>query len=101
MESKDFLKPEPELTQEQQGIVDALSVEEAMRIDKAILGNVTTRYQKVSKIVGLVMFGYGSCFPGLPDIYYSKRIRSFVYNGQLVYQGYLQNMRFCEVRLPD
>ena len=38
--------------------------------------------------------------PGLPDLYYARRIKALIARGALVAEGNPDFMRHCEVRVP-
>ena len=50
-------------------------------------------------LVGLAMNNEAIRVPGLPDLYYSQRVRALVERGELIVEGHLDFMRFSEVRL--
>ena len=98
MENEDF-KPDPPLTEEQIVLVNDLAEDEVARIDKALLSNSSNQWRKVSRIVGTTMNAVTDRISGVPDVYYSQRIRHLIEQGLLEAQGNPNHMRHCEVRL--
>ena len=88
------------MTPQEQVVADALSIELLRRIDAALLSHVRTTNRKVSMLVGLTMMDPFLRVPGLPDVFYTQRIRMLVDKGLLVAEGSLGYMRYSEVRLP-
>ena len=91
---------DPELTPEQRHLVDALSSTDVEAIDMALLAASSTQWRKVAFVVGAAWLLLESRFPGVPDVYFSERIRALVRSGKLSSQGNMLSMRFSEVRLP-
>ncbi len=91
--------PDPELTHEEKAKVNLLSEKQIEDIDKALISEVSHQYQKVAKIVGMTMLKLPSRVSGIPDLFYSQRIKKLVDNGFLESQGNLQFMRYSEVRI--
>lgn len=96
-------EPDGDLTAEQKQRVERLSGEDIKEIDCILLSHATPSWRKVAMLVGLAMTDArsGHQREGLPDVFYSQRIRALVEQGHLESQGNLQYMRFSEVRLPD
>jgi len=95
------IQPDPELSSEQEQIVSALTVEELVRIDRELKSLCTDRWQKMAKVVGSCMFLEKATKSKLPDIFYAQRIRKMVSDGQLESRGYIESIRFCEVKLSN
>jgi len=96
--------PDPPLTAEQQALVATLTAADLRAIDEALLANATPRWRKVAMIVGLTMNQLedrGDRVNGIPDVFYSQRVRLLVEAGQLEATGDLAYMRFSEVRLSE
>jgi hypothetical protein len=93
-------EPDPDLTSEQRLLVEKLSKEEIQKIDDLLLFHAQHSWRKVAMLVGLAMMDQKRP-KGVPDIFYSQRVRKLVGEGRLESQGNLQYMRFSEVRLPD
>ena len=92
-------KKDPELTPQQLILVSELTEEQIDEIDQAILKVVDDRYRKVAFIVGSTMASFENRFEGIPDIYYSQRVTRLIESGDLVAQGFVGFMRYCEVKL--
>ena len=92
-------EPDPPLTAEQLSIVEALSKEQIAEIDNALLANCTGRWREVAAVVGFSMADQiMNTFEGVPDVFYSQRIRRLVEKGILESAGNLNYMRYSEVR---
>jgi hypothetical protein len=96
-------KPEPdgELTPDQEILVAQLTNEEIKEIDNALLANTCDKWRKVARVVGTTMLDFPCRLEGVPDVFYSQRIKKLVNDGLLESQGNLDYMRFSEVRRPD
>ena len=91
---------DPELTPEQQQMVDAFTSEDVEAIDVALLAASSQQWRKVAFVVVNALRSLDSRFPDLPDVYLSQRVRVLVRTGMLSSQGNMLSMRFSEVRLP-
>ena len=89
---------DPELTAKQLALVSNLTDEQIKEIDQAILNLADDRFRKVAFIVGSIMTSFANRFEGIPDIYYSQRVFLLVENGELIAQGFVGRMRYCEVK---
>ena len=78
-----------------------LTAAELERIDKHLLSEASHSWRKVARVVGRTMDALHDEFPGIPDVFYSHRIKHLVKSAALEAAGNLDRMRFCEVRLPD
>jgi len=94
------LQPDGDLSPEQQRLVDSLSKEQVHLIDATLLDHCLPRRRKVAMVVALTMGAIGQQFPGIPDIFYSQRIKELVFQGLLESFGNLDYMRYSEIRLP-
>lgn len=90
--------PDPELSAEQESLVEKLTESELETIDHALLSNVSTRWQKMAKIVGVTMQEMPDRVPGIPDIFYAERLRGLVRAGEIEAEGHILSMRYCELR---
>ena len=99
MNSHDVV-PDRDLTPEQVKLVEQLTREEIQAIDSALLANCCERWRKVARVVGTTMTELPSRVVGIPDTYYSQRVRKLVEAGLLESQGNLSYMRYSEVRRP-
>ena len=94
--------PDPPLTAEQHALVAKLTSADRRTIDEVLLANATPRWRKVAMIVGMTMIQLedrGDRVNGIPDVFYSQRVRVLVEAGRLEAAGDLAYMRFSEVRL--
>lgn len=90
--------PDDEPTAEQSAAIAGLSAEQIAAIDSAILAFLEGRsWTKVARVVAEVM-QRAAGHAGIPDVYYSSRVRSLVTIGALESKGDLMRMRFSEVR---
>lgn len=92
------LDPDPELTPEQLKLVAELTDAEVEAIDNALLANASGMWRKVARIVGTTMTELPCRVEGIPDVFYSQRIKRLVEAGALESQGNLSHMRYSEVR---
>ena len=93
-------QPDPPLDLEQSLRVSKLSQAELQTIDRELLAQASGSWRKVARIVGMAMGKLGGEIAGVPDVYYSQRVRNLVALGKLESQGDLARMRYSEVRLP-
>ena len=94
------VKPDPPLTPEQAIHVSRLKQEDLWEIDRVLLAQSATTWQKVARIVGMTIGELSERFPNIPDVYFAQRVRRLVAVGELESQGNLEYMRYSEVRLP-
>ncbi len=92
-------EPDAPLTPQQEAIANSLSEEFVQTIDKTLLSHANVYWRKVAMLVALTMAESETRIAGLPDVFYSKRIRKLVEAGVLESAGDLDYMRFSEVRL--
>jgi len=98
--SEEIPKPDPDLTDEEKTLVEKLSQKDLELIDAALLSKAKNNWRKVAMIVGVTMMDLPNRVKGIPDIFYSLRVRKLVEAGHLESQGNVQYMRFSEVRIP-
>ena len=97
----DEFEPDGPLTPEQQTVVEKLSQEDIAKIDDGLLSNCCDRWRKVAMVVGTTMtIGGPYRYEGVPDVFYSQRVKALVATGLLESQGNLDFMRYSEVWLP-
>jgi NADPH-dependent 7-cyano-7-deazaguanine reductase QueF len=99
MDNKD-IKPDGKITPEQEGLVGQLTEDEVHEIDMALLSNTNDKWRKVAMVVAKTMLELPCRISGIPDIYYSQRIRRLVVEKKLIARGDLSYMRYSEVRKP-
>jgi hypothetical protein len=92
------MEPDGKLTSKQLDRVSALSSDHLLEIDEVILTCCSEKYKKIAKICSEVISDHGY---KLPDVFIADRVRKFVKEGTLQYQGYLENMRYCEVKIKS
>ena len=95
---KDYV-PDREITKEERKNINLLSSEKLEEIDNALLSYDKTNYLKVARLVGDILTNKDIHTEGIPDVFYSERIRKLVKDGFLESQGDLYYMRYSEVRL--
>jgi hypothetical protein len=100
MSDRDLREDRPMDTYEQSR-ADKLSEGELRTIDDRILSHITHEFRKMAKVVALTMGEVGDYFHGLPDVFYSGRIKHLAEAGLIEAAGNLNRMRFSEVRLPN
>jgi len=93
------LQEDDELTDEQSSLVEALTRDQVSAIDAQLLSNCSQQWRKAAFVVGLAMSELTSLV-GIPDLYYSRRIRKLVSEGALESQGDLKHIRYSEIRVP-
>lgn len=93
---------DPGLNDEQIALIERLSEDEIKEIDLALLSFARRKhYRKIAYLVGMTITRCPNRIQGIPDIFYAQRVRSLVEKGLLVYEGDLNRMRHCEVKIPD
>ena len=92
--------PDPPLTTEEQKLVALLTTAQIADIDQALLSKADHHWRKVAFIVGSTMSALSGRVAGIPDTFYSQRVRRLVEGGFLESVGNLAYMRFSEVRKP-
>jgi len=93
-------KDDPPLSLEQLARVEVLSEADLQVIDETLLGNASTFWRKVARVVGSTIADLKENYEGIPDVFYAQRVQALVKNGLLESQGNLKRMRFSEVKLP-
>ena len=101
MPNKEIPKEDRNLSEEEKVLVKRLTSKELEYIDKTLLSNANNNWQKIAMLVAIVMKELKDKIKGLPDVFYSKRVRKLVEDGYLESRGNLKYMRFSEVRLPN
>jgi hypothetical protein len=94
------IAPDPELTSEQRSQVEALTFEDVRAIDEALPAASSQTWRKVAFVVGSAMQSLSGRRLGVPDIYFSQRVRVLVGSGKLNLQGNPSSMRSSEICLP-
>ena len=97
----DEFEPDRPLTPEQEVVVAKLSQDDIARIDEGLLSNCGDRWRKVAMVVGKTMMTGGPYrYEGVPEVFYSHRVKALVERGFLESRGRLDLLRYSEVRLP-
>ena len=92
--------PDAALTPDQVKLIKELTATEVKAIDDVLLANTCDRWRKVARVVGTTMMESPCRVEGIPDVYYSQRVKKLVKEGLLESQGNLSYMRYSEVRRP-
>jgi hypothetical protein len=92
------IKPDGELSPDQEKLVGQLSESEMHEIDMALLSNTNEKWRKVAMVVATTMLELPSRIEGIPDVYYSHRVKKLVSEKKLEARGNLSYMRYSEVR---
>lgn len=90
----------PPLSAEEQSVVAKLTDADLLIIDAAIMTNSSNRWLKVAMVVWRAEKALSDQYPGLSYIFYAQRLIHLVDERRLESQGYLDYMRFSEVRIP-
>lgn len=92
---------DPELTSEQEKRTSLLSAPELEEIDRALLTNAKLHWRKVAMLVGVTMQQLPNRLSGIPDVFYSQRVRALVEDGKLESKGDLNSMKWSEVQISS
>lgn len=83
---------------EELGRIAALSPEQVLAIDSALLMHASGQWRKVAFVVATVMTTIPDRTQGIPDVFYAQHIKELVAAGKLEAHGDLSRMRYSEVR---
>jgi hypothetical protein len=78
-----------------------LTAPDLKRIDECLLSKTSHQWSKVARVIGQTMLVLDREFPGLPDVFYSTRIKHLAETGAIEAAGNLNRMRYSEIRLRD
>jgi hypothetical protein len=78
-----------------------LTAADLKRIDECLLSKTSHQWGKVARVIGQTMLVLDREFPGLPDVFYSTRIKHLAKSGAIETAGNLDRIRYSEIRLPD
>jgi hypothetical protein len=92
---------DPPLDADDLRAVAALTQDDLLAIDRALLASSSSDWRKVALVVASAMDAYPDQYLDIPDVFYSLRIRELVFDGWLEARGNLHRMRFSEVRLTS
>ncbi|WP_223807252.1 DUF3658 domain-containing protein [Lysobacter psychrotolerans] len=90
---------DPPLDADDLRAVAALTQDDLRAIDRALLASSSADWRKVALVAAVAMDAYPDQYDGIPDVFYSQRVRDLVSSGYLEARGNLYRMRFSEVRL--
>lgn len=88
------------LTDQHRALIALLSESDLSAIDAALLSRCDHHFRKVAYVVGTAMSHPPCRVAGIPDVFYSQRVRHLVAQGLLESAGNLAYMRYSEVRVP-
>lgn len=89
------------LTIEQREFANKLSDSELSEVDTFILYHASSKWKKIAWLVGRSLIEFYERYPELPDVFYSERVRLLIKNKNFEFQGHLNNMRYCEVKIVN
>jgi Protein of unknown function len=92
--------PDRPLTPDAEARARLLTDADLRRIDACLLSNTSHQWRKVARVIAQTMGVVGDQFPGLPDVFYSLRIKHLVESGAIEAAGNLNRMRYSEIRIP-
>lgn len=76
----------------------ALTDADVTAIDKAILSQLSDRWQKTALVVARAMSAYPGKYEDLPDVFYGQRVVALCSQGLMEADGNLRQFRFGEIR---
>jgi hypothetical protein len=97
--SNEIPEANPSPNAEEQSASAKLTEADLRVIDAAILANCSHRWLKVALVVTSTEDALKEHYPALSYVYYSTRVVCLASKGRLEFQGDLQHIRFCEVRI--
>jgi hypothetical protein len=100
MESDDK-QPDRPLDPEEEAQARLLTAADLKRIDDCLLSNTPHQWGKVARVIGQTMLVLGREFHGMPDVFYSTRVKHLAESGAIEAAGNLDRMRHSEIRLRD
>jgi Protein of unknown function len=100
MSDSDDTNPDGPLTPEAEARARLLTAADLQHIDDCLLSHTSHRWQKVARVIAATMAAVGHQFPGIPDVFYSLRIKHLVESGAIEAAGDLNRMRHSEVCIP-
>ncbi len=89
------------LMPEEEAQARLLTSADLKRIDECLLSNTSHQWAKVARVIGQTMLVLDREFAGLPDVFYSTRIKHLAESGAIEAAGNLNRMRYSEIRIPD
>ncbi|HWU70370.1 MAG TPA: DUF3658 domain-containing protein [Pseudoxanthomonas sp.] len=92
---------DPPLDDQDLMAIAALTQDDLVAIDQALLANSGGEWKKVALVVSMAMDAHPDRYHDIPDIFYGQRVMELVASGELESQGNLRRMRFSEIRLAS
>ncbi len=89
MTDYDDTAPDRPLTPEDEAQARLLTAADLKRIDECLLSNTSHQWRKVARVIGQTMLVLGREFPGMPDVFYSSRIKHLAESGAIEAAGNL------------
>jgi hypothetical protein len=99
MTELDDTQPDRPLTPDEEAQARLLTAADLKRIDECLLSHTSHLSYKVARVIGRTMQDLRLEFPGLPDVFYSTRIKHLAQAGAIEAAGNLSRMRYSEIRL--
>jgi hypothetical protein len=81
------------------GLIDELTGDTLGQIDAALMSLTTPKPRKVAGIIGRTLASSPARVPGLPDFFYSERVRFLIESGALELVGDVDDLMKGEVCL--
>ena len=94
------VNPDPAPSDMEAVEISKLTEQDLIELDKLLYSFVGRKWKKVAYVVGRGMTDCDEKFYKIPDVFFADRVRDMIKKGDLISQGNLRNMRYCEVRLP-
>lgn len=86
------------LDEEELTAIAMLTDADVIEIDRAILSQLNSRWQKTALVVARAMFVYPDKYDDIPDTFYGQRIKSLCSKGLIEADGDLRQFRSSEIR---
>ncbi len=93
-----YPEPDEPPSPEEETAIRSLTQADLRLIDACLLKNTPERWAKVARVVLDTMKEIGDRYPGIPDVFYPRRIKVLADAGTIEVAGNLSRMRFSEVR---
>ena len=91
------LEPDGLPNEEQSLAISKLNDSDLKQIDEALLAEACDKWRKTARIVGFAMMRVR--LPGVPDVFFSNRVKKLVKEGKLLVVGDLNYMGRSEVKI--
>jgi hypothetical protein len=93
MSNASDLEPDSPLSPEEEAEGRTLTAADLECIDDCLLSHISIRQEKVARVIASAMVVLGERFPGIPDVFYSRRIKHLVEKRAIESFGNLARMR--------